>query len=537
MKSAETTGRVRCAIYTRVSTDQGLDQDFNSLDAQYEAASAYIKSQAHAGWALVRSRYDDGGYSGGSTDRPNLQRLLGDVRCRKVDVIVVYKVDRLTRSLADFAKLVELFDAHDVSFVSVTQQFNTTTSMGRLTLNVLLSFAQFEREITSERIRDKIAASKRKGLWVGGPLPLGYELRDGKLTVLENEAERVRTIFRRYLEVSGINELVRDLKAKNICTKAGTLSTTSKTRGGIPFGRGALSHVLRNRFFIGEVKYKGEVLPGEQPAILDKDLFEAVQQKLSEHQSHKTLTRQRSDHLLKNLLFDDAGHRMIATHATKAGLRYRYYVSRPSLHGEARTAKLGSVSRVPAPEIEQAILSALRKYVTEQNSGASDRDDPIKFDHDVLAALVSRIEVQRTQLVMLLKPTGRSTQSVTLSIPWQKPSSKRLRKILLPNGALREHIRPDRAERRFRLIHAIARGRRWLDEIIAGSITDAKQLAKREQCTVRQINLMLSLAFLAPQLVKAAVEGRLPRGINIQRLQDPDSTWTMQFHDLGLNPN
>jgi site-specific DNA recombinase len=192
-------GKVRCAIYTRVSTDQGLDQDFNSLDAQYEAASAYIRSQAHASWTLIRSRYDDGGYSGGSTDRPNLQRLLDDVRARKIDVIVVYKVDRLTRSLADFAKLVELFDTHGVSFVSVTQQFNTTTSMGRLTLNVLLSFAQFEREVTSERIRDKIAASKRKGLWVGGPLPLGYELKDGKLVVVEEEAERVRIVRRQMI--------------------------------------------------------------------------------------------------------------------------------------------------------------------------------------------------------------------------------------------------------------------------------------------------------------------------------------------------
>jgi site-specific DNA recombinase len=254
MKSVSAPGRVRCAIYTRVSTDQGLDQDFNSLDAQYEAASAYIKSQAHAGWTLIRSRYDDGGYSGGSTDRPNLQRLLEDIRSRNIDVIVVYKVDRLTRSLADFAKLVELFDDHDVSFVSVTQQFNTTTSMGRLTLNVLLSFAQFEREVTSERIRDKIAASKRKGLWVGGPLPLGYDLKDGKLAVVQEEAERVRMIFRRYLEVSGINDLARDLRAKNICTKMRTLGTSGRTRGGIPFGRGALSHLLRNRFFIGEVR-------------------------------------------------------------------------------------------------------------------------------------------------------------------------------------------------------------------------------------------------------------------------------------------
>jgi hypothetical protein len=365
---------------------------------------------------------------------------------------------------------------------------------------------------------------------------LGYELKDGKLTVVEEEAERVSMIFRRYLGVSGINELVRDLGAKNICTKARTFGS-GKTRGGVPFGRGALSYFLRNRFFIGEVKYRGEILPGEQPAIIDKALFEAVQQKLSAHQSHKTLTRQKADQLLKDLLFDDAGHRMIATHATKAGVRYRYYVSQPGLHGEARTARLGSVSRVPAPEIEQAIISALQKTITEQNSGVSDRDDPVKFDHDVLAALVSRIEVQRTQLIISLKPTDRSAKSVMLSIPWQKPPSKRFRKILIPHGERREHIRPDRAERRLRLITAIARGRRWLDEIMTGSITDAGQLAKREGCTQRQINLTLSLAFLAPQLVKAAVEGRLPRGINIERLRDPSAEWFRQLQDLGLDPH
>src|SRR5213593_2217164 len=232
---------VRCAIYTRVSTDQGLDQEFNSLDAQYDAASAYIKSQAHAGWTLNRSRYDDGGYSGGSTDRPDLQKLIDDVRARKIDIIVVYKVDRLTRSLADFAKLVELFDAHGVSFVSVTQQFNTTTSMGRLTLNVLLSFAQFEREVTSERIRDKIGASKRKGLWVGGPLPLGYATKDRKIVVVEEEAERVRTIFRRYLEVGSLNLLMADLRERGIVTKVRSLKT-GRTVGGIPFTRGPLAH-------------------------------------------------------------------------------------------------------------------------------------------------------------------------------------------------------------------------------------------------------------------------------------------------------
>src|SRR5258706_39809 len=232
-----------------------LDHEVHSLDAQYEAASAYIKSQAHAGWTLIRSRYDDGRYSGGSTDRPDLQKLLDDIRARKVDVIVVYKVDRLTRSLADFAKLVELFDAHGVSFVSVTQQFNTTTSMGRLTLSVLLSFAQFEREVTSERIRDKIAASKRKGLWVGGTLPLGYEMKEGKIAIVEEEAELVRWIFRRYLELGSVNELVRDLKQRNIRTRAKRLPAGA-TRGAIPFDRGPLYYLLSNHFYIGEVKYK-----------------------------------------------------------------------------------------------------------------------------------------------------------------------------------------------------------------------------------------------------------------------------------------
>src|SRR6478735_3012781 len=331
---------IRCAIYTRVSTDAGLDQEFNSLDAQYDAASAYIRSQAHARWSLVRTRYDDGGFSGGSTERPALQRLLEDVRAKKVQVIVVYKVDRLTRSLADFAKLVELFDANGVSFVSVTQQFNTTTSMGRLTLNVLLSFAQFEREVTAERIRDKIAASKRKGLWVGGPLPLGYDMKDGKIAVVEQEAEQVRLIYRRYLELSGVNALVRDLKERNIRTKSRLLAT-GVTRGGILFGRGALYYLLGNHFYIGEVKYRNEILPGEQPAIMDRALFNAVQQKLTDQWSTRSTIRNASEHLLTGLLFDDANHRMVPTHATKAGIRYRYYVSLPLLHGESKPASVG----------------------------------------------------------------------------------------------------------------------------------------------------------------------------------------------------
>src|SRR3954451_10242635 len=356
MKS-ESKKAVRCAIYTRVSTDRGLDQDFNSLDAQYDASGAYIRSQAHAGWTLLRAKYDDGGFSGGNTDRPALQRLLEDVRAGKVDIIVVYKVDRLTRSLADFAKLVELFDQHGVSFVSVTQQFNTTTSMGRLTLNVLLSFAQFEREVTSERIRDKIAASKRKGLWVGGMAPLGYDTKDRKISINDAEADRVRTIFRSYLRLGSLNLLMVDLRKQGIVTKVRTLKTGA-TVGGIPFTRGPLAHLLRNRFYIGEVVFKGETLAGEQPAIVDKGLFEGVQAKLSQQVSNHKTARTKSEALLLGRIFDDRGHRMTPSHARRRGIKYRYYISSALLQGRPKQA--GTVSRIPAQEIETLVIEAVR---------------------------------------------------------------------------------------------------------------------------------------------------------------------------------
>jgi len=530
---------VRCAIYTRVSTDQGLDQEFNSLDAQYDASSAYIKSQAHAGWTMIKARYDDGGYSGGSTDRPDLQRLLDDILARKIDVVVVYKVDRLTRSLADFARLVELFDAHGVSFVSVTQQFNTTTSMGRLTLNVLLSFAQFEREVTSERIRDKIAASKRKGIWVGGPLPLGYEMKAGKITVAANEAEQVRLIYRRYLELSGVNELARDLRKRDIRTKSRPLATGG-TRGGIPFGRGTLFYLLRNRFYIGEVTYKGEILPGEQPSIMDRTLFDAVQQKLTDQWTAKTVVRRPNDHALAGLLFDDAGYPMVPTHATKAGIRYHYYVSRPCLHGEAGTAKVGSVTRVPASEIEEAAFKALDEHFRGKITIAADPTNR----RSAAAEIIERIDIHSDRLTARFK--SRIHQGAikgaadeidhTLTIPWQKPPTKRFREILLPHGSARKDVRPEKPERRLKLIRAIARGRGWLDEIISGSVTNGEEIASRERCSVRHVNMTISLAFLAPKLVRAAVEGRLPRGINIERLRDAPAEWSRQFEALGLQP-
>ena len=530
---------VRCAIYTRVSTEHGLDQEFNSLDAQYEAASAYIKSQAHAGWTQIRSRYDDGGYSGGSTDRPDLQRLLDDIRARKIDVIVVYKVDRLTRSLADFAKLVELFDAHGVSFVSVTQQFNTTTSMGRLTLNVLLSFAQFEREVTSERIRDKIAASKRKGLWVGGNLPLGYEMKDGKIAVVEEEAELVRSIYRRYLELGGVNELVRDLSDRNIRTKTRQLSTGA-TRGGVPFGRGTLYYLLSNRFYIGEVRYKNEILPGEQLPIMDRALFEAVREKSLAQWSHRTVVRNKSDHLLTGLLFDDAGHRMIPTHATKAGIRYRYYASTPLLNGEAKTAPAGSVTRVPAADVEDTVLKSLEAHFSAQQDSSTSKDMQLR-DPEVLGQLVAAIVVHSDRLIVRLKSDQTNddpdlSDDPLLTIPWQKPPSKRSRRILLPHNALRKDVQPEQFERRARLVSAIAKGRQWLEDVVSGRVTTVQEICLREKCSVRQVKMTISLAFLAPGLVKAAVEGRLPRGIGVERLRDPPAEWSRQFEALGLSP-
>jgi site-specific DNA recombinase len=314
---------------------------------------------------------------------------------------------------------------------------NTTISMGRLTLNVLLSFAQFEREVTSERIRDKIAASKRKGLWVGGTLPLGYHMKDDKIAVIEDEAERVRLIYRRYLELGGVNALARDLRERNIRTKSRLLATGT-TRGGVLFGRGSLFYLLRNRFYVGEVKYKDEILPGEQPAIMDRALFDAVQQKLTDQWTTRSTVRNANDHLLIGILFDDAGHRMVPTHAAKSGVRYRYYVSLPHLHGESKTASVGSVSRIPATEIEGIIVKFLHEYLFAQNERPSSSGTRV-VDRKVLQDSIARIDVHEDHLAIRLKSadgeeTSDSTDDQLLSIPWQKPPSRRSRQILLPHG-------------------------------------------------------------------------------------------------------
>lgn len=349
---------VRCAIYTRKSSEEGLEQEFNSLDAQREACEAYIRSQRHEGWVALPNMYDDGGLSGGTMERPALQRLLTDIKAKKVQIVVVYKVDRLTRSLSDFAKIVDVLDAHGASFVSVTQQFNTTTSMGRLTLNMLLSFAQFEREIAGERIRDKIAASKAKGMWMGGTVPLGYRVHERKLVVIPEEAETVRLIFRRYAELGSVALLRTELERRNIRSKRRE-GAGGRLRGGQKFSRGALYLMLQNRLYRGEVKHKDKVYPGQHDAIVDADLWQIVQDKVASNRCERSSAGDvKAPSLLSGLIFDSDGNRMSPTHAVKKGKRYRYYVSAPFITGSRGEHLNGR--RVPAGDIEGLVLDRLR---------------------------------------------------------------------------------------------------------------------------------------------------------------------------------
>jgi len=361
MRKAEPLARgQRCAIYTRKSTEDGLEQAFNSLDAQREACAAYVLSQRHEGWSLLPDLYDDGGFSGGSMERPGLKRLLADVEAGRVDTIVVYKVDRLTRSLADFARIVDVLDAAGASFVSITQSFNTTTSMGRLTLNVLLSFAQFEREVTGERIRDKIAASKRKGLWMGGPVPLGYVVMDRKLVVHAEEAETVRHIYRRYLELGSVRELVADLDRDGIRTKV-QVRTSGPHRGGIPFARGSLFHLLKNRIYLGEIVHKGACYPGEHKAVVPRSLWDDVQDRLSERARNRILGNG-ADHpsLLAGIIRDGEGRAMSPSHSNRGSRRYRYYVTH-----EAHVSAQRPALRVAAHDLETIVTDHLVGHLAD----------------------------------------------------------------------------------------------------------------------------------------------------------------------------
>ena len=352
---------LRCAIYTRKSSDEGLEQSFNSLHAQREASEAYIKSQAHEGWVCLAPLYEDGGFSGGSMDRPGLKRLLADIARREIDVVVVYKVDRLTRSLTDFAKIVEAFDAHGVSFVSVTQAFNTTTSMGRLTLNVLLSFAQFEREVTGERIRDKIAQSKAKGMWMGGTLPLGYDGGDHALVINPTEARQVKAIFERYLELGSVHVLADELERSGARSKGWT-SSTGRAMGGRVFSRGALYHLLSNRHYLGLICHKDKTYPGRHPAIVDKAVFEAVQRRLDEHRldRRKSATRSASARLTGRVVGGDGGVMTPSFAYGRGSRRYRYYVAAPLVRGHKVEAG-GAPRRIPGEALEAFVHGVLRR--------------------------------------------------------------------------------------------------------------------------------------------------------------------------------
>lgn len=344
----------KCAIYTRKSSEEGLEQDFNSLDAQREACEAYIKSQKHEGWELIEKQYNDGGFSGGTMNRPAFQDLLQDVENGKVDIVVVYKVDRLTRSLMDFSKIVDIFDKHETSFVSITQQFNTTTSMGRLTLNILLSFAQFEREVTGERIRDKFAASKKKGIWINGMSPMGYVKKDGKLEIKQSEAKIVKLIFDKYLEIGNVPDLVKYLKENNI-----------NTRSGKNFYKGHLYRILQNKAYIGKIVHKKNIYEGLQKPIIDLDIFEKTQNLLAQNAlNRKNATNAQSGSLLKGKLFDDKNNYMSPTHSTKNGKRYRYYVSQARIQN--RLQDLGSITKISAGEIENFVISKIKEIVLDK---------------------------------------------------------------------------------------------------------------------------------------------------------------------------
>jgi site-specific DNA recombinase len=515
---------LRCAIYTRVSSDAGLEQEFNSLDNQREAAAAYVKSQTHEGWRLVKDRYDDGGYSGGSMERPALQRLLADIGERRIDVVVVYKVDRLTRSLADFAKLVELFDEHRVSFLSVTQSFNTTTSMGRLTLNILLSFAQFEREVTGERIRDKIAASKKKGLWVGGVVPLGYEVKDKKLIVKEEEAATVRMIFERYLALGSLPALQRDLKGQGIATRVRTLAS-GRTIGGGALTNGPLAYMLRNRMYLGEINHRGKSYLGEHPAILDPALFDAVQAKLNENGLARRKKNESSQALLLGKLFDDRGNRMTPSYAIKKGVRYPYYVS--CVLAQGRKEEAGSVSRIAASNIEAIVLDAIAPAAGRHNEQTGSQPQ--------VADLIERVVVGNQSIeIRLSGETSPNDPSDRIVIPWSPEPFRRKREVLQPADSALIATRSIRIEARTKLLDAMAKGRRWLDEVIGDPTASLGAISVREALPERSVRSIVSLAFLAPDIVKAAVEGTLPRGFGVSRLIDLPASWSRQRRELGL---
>ncbi|MGE0516352.1 MAG: recombinase family protein [Hyphomicrobiaceae bacterium] len=539
---------VRCAIYTRKSSDEGLDQDFNSLDAQREACAAYVTSQKHEGWVELRERYDDGGFSGGNIDRPGLKQLLADIQAKRVDVIVVYKVDRLTRSLADFAKIVEVLDTQGVSFVAVTQQFNTTTSMGRLTLNVLLSFAQFEREIAGERIRDKIAASKAKGMWMGGNVPLGYDVQDRSLVINPVEAKKVRSIFHRYMELKSVHLLADELRAGGIKSPRRT-TQDGKLIGGHPISRGNLYGILRSPIYIGQVVHRGQAFPGLHQPIVERDVWDQVQDLLNANRViDRRKARARVPSPLSGLVFDNTGERLSPTHSSKNGVRYRYYVSSSSVRGRPRKDEVGRRWRLPAIDLEQIIVGTLRSLLEDEgglsaliglerlapveakaaldaavNFGeALNLEEPAKL-REQLAQLLQRIEVGENSITITLgvgsmrmalgiQHDGKDRDQHKIVVPVRVTKRGVEQKLIVGADFVAPHI-PDEA-----LLTAIARAHVWVQEITSGRIADVNAIAKRENLPTSYVRSHLPLAFLAPSIVTTVLEGRQPADLTLKHL-------------------
>ena len=401
--NARPNRRLRCAIYTRKSSEEGLDMEFNSLDAQREACEAYIASQRSEGWVATRERYDDGGFSGGTLERPGLKQLLADIDDGLIDVVVVYKIDRLSRSLMDFSKLVEIFDRNGVTFVSVTQSFNTTTSMGRLTLNILLSFAQFEREVIGERIRDKVAASRKRGIWMGGYVPLGYDVQDRKLLVNDDEAASVRRIFERFVELGSATVLARELRRDGFRNKQGTL-----------IDKGYLYRLLNNRVYRGDAVHKGKAYPGEHDAIIDEDLWDRAHSILQESpRKRANNSRSRTPALLKGLIFSDTGAAMTPTSTKKGAKLYRYYVSMDVIRNR-ETGEETAPMRLAAGMVEDAVVTEVRrilqtpevvtKVITalNQQDGADSEADAVAALNEFSALWAQLFPAEQARIIQLL---------------------------------------------------------------------------------------------------------------------------------------
>ena len=569
----------RCVIYTRKSSEEGLEQEFNSLEAQREACEAYIRSQAHEGWRLVSERFDDGGFSGGTLERPALQRLLEKIREKRVDVIVIYKIDRLTRSLMDFAKLAELFESEGVSFVSVTQQFNTTTSMGRLMLNVLLSFAQFEREITGERIRDKIAASKKKGMWMGGNIPIGYDVKDRALVVNDAEADTVRTIFRLYLEQGNV---------RKVWVEAGRLGLKTKVRpksegrivGGNRFFPGHIYSVLKCPIYVGRIHHKGETYPGNHAAIINSETWDAVQARLAGNRVDRcSYPNAKYPSPLVGLIFDSKGTRFTPTHASKGGKRYRYYVDQALTKGIAPAT--ADIPRIPAMEIEHIVRKGFAEFLgnsknlldalgTGLSGTATERAfkqarmlgaelraaTPSSWMPLVRPALQQivieeraiRLRILQEGLRTILLPQGdhsliRSSDDTEEDhrqqiheyvIAARMQTRSGVIKLIVGNGADRTMTEPD-----LTLCKAIARAHEWAERLRAGRVQSARALAKAEGVTESYVTRVLRLGFLAPSIVEAILDGRHPVEITADQLtlRAPiPAIWVEQRRVLGFDP-